>query len=144
MPSFNSSTKELLVAVSGMKTRCQPILVERWFQSSQQIARETNTTTPKALFGGAATSPKAIPGEAHSAGVGISFWEKLAGSVWGSFFNEAFQCGGGGGAASSAPLVAAAAGADGSGELRKRKGAAAVARSARGSSELRKLTHGSF
>jgi len=47
MPSFNSSTKELLVAVSGMKTRCQPILVERWFQSSQQMARETNTTTPR-------------------------------------------------------------------------------------------------
>ena len=46
--------------------------------------------------------------------------------------------------AGSAPLVAAAAGADGSGELRKRKGAAAVARSARGSSELRKPTHGSF
>ena len=47
-----------------------------------------------ALFGGATASPKAIPGEAHLAGVGISFWEKLAVSVWGSFSNGAFGCGG--------------------------------------------------
>ena len=31
-----------------------------------------------ALFGGAAAFPKALPGEAHPAGVGISFWKKLA------------------------------------------------------------------